>query len=72
MKLMKLLIELGTSLDAAQAEKAKIEEQVVDVDQAIAKIFGEFEKTKAVLAHTRSAHILKCPLEILSLDILQE
>ncbi len=53
MKLMKLLIELGTALDKALAEKAAIEEKVSDVDQDIARIFGECEKTKATLAHTK-------------------
>lgn len=65
MKLMKLLIELGTALDAAQTEKADIDERVSDVDQAVAGIFGECEKTKAALTHTRCGrHITEHATEL--------
>ena len=53
MEVMKLLLQLSEQLQAAQGEKAGLRERVDDVDQAVAQILGEIQKTAAKCLHAR-------------------
>ena len=53
MEVMKLLLELSEQLQAAQGEKGQLREKVDDVDQAVAQILGEIQKTAASCSHIR-------------------
>ncbi len=53
MEVMKLLLQLSEELQAAQGEKAGLREKVDDVDQAVAQILGEIQKTAAKCSHAR-------------------
>lgn len=53
MELMKLLIELGTQLQKAGEDKEALKEQIGEVDQAVAQILGEIQKTAANAAHIK-------------------
>ncbi len=58
MELMKLLIELGTGLEKAAAEKEQLRERISDVDQAVSQILGEIQKTAANTSHIKCATCL--------------
>ena len=53
MEVMKLLLELSEQLQAAQGEKGQLREKVDDVDQAVAQILGEIQKSAASCSHIR-------------------
>ena len=53
MEVMKLLLQLSEQLQAAQGDKAGLRERVDDVDQAVAQILGEIQKTAAKCSHSR-------------------
>jgi hypothetical protein len=53
MELMKLLIELGTQLQKAAEDKETLKERIGEVDQAVAQILGEIQKTTANAAHIK-------------------
>ena len=58
MEVMKLLLQLSEELQAAQGEKAGLREKVDDVDQAVAQILGEIQKTAAKCSHGRYRQLL--------------
>lgn len=62
MEVMKLLLQLSEELQAAQGEKAGLREKVDDVDQAVAQILGEIQKTAAKCSHARSAAMSRLSL----------
>ena len=53
MEVMKLLLELSEQLQGAQGDKARLREKVDDVDQAVAQILGEIQKSAASCSHIR-------------------
>ena len=56
MEVMKLLLQLSEQLQVAQGDKAGLREKVDDVDQAVAQILGELQKTAVKCLHARSAY----------------
>jgi hypothetical protein len=53
MEVMKLLVQLGTAVEAAAAEKAALKEKIDEADQGVSQMLGELQKAAATHGHIK-------------------